>query len=163
DLFDQSTLAYVSDYSVSDYVQAIELAYEAFPSYKSLAPRSRSELLRSWAIEVRRSRQDLAALCTLELGKPFKKSLRAVDYAIDFLHWFENLAEQGCGGETIPNSSTGNVRIFTLLQPVGVVCAITPWNSLYSGVLKEIAPRWLLAVRSSISRPPKHLYIGLHL
>lgn len=88
----------------------------------------------------------------MELGKPFKESLRAVDYAVNCLNWFANLAEEGCGGETIPNSSAGNVRIFTLRQPVGVVCAITPWNSPYSGVLKKIAPA--LAVGCPVVHKP---------
>lgn len=98
------------------------------------------------------SREDLAALCTLELGKPYKESLGAVNYAVDCLNWFANLAAEGCGGETIPNSNAGKSRILTIRQPVGVVCAITPWNSPYSGVLKKIAPA--LAVGCTVVHKP---------
>ncbi|KAL7904079.1 Aldehyde/histidinol dehydrogenase [Trichoderma velutinum] len=138
---DQKVLAYVSDCSTADYEQAIDAAHTAFMSYRRLTPLARGKLLRNWAQGVRDSTQDLAALCTLELGKPLTESIKSLTYAANCLDWFANLAEQGCGGETIPNSGNGGQnRIWTIRQPVGVVCAITPWNSPYSGVLKKIAP-----------------------
>jgi succinate-semialdehyde dehydrogenase/glutarate-semialdehyde dehydrogenase len=150
---DQQILSYVSDCDVAEYQEAIEIAHEAFASYKNLTPRARAKLLRNWSQQVSESRNDLAALCTLELGKTFKESLGAVNYATDCLNWFANLAEEGCGGETIPNSSAGGkTRILTIRQPVGVVCAITPWNSPFSGVLKKIAPA--LAIGCTIVHKP---------
>ncbi|PNP48017.1 hypothetical protein TGAMA5MH_00840 [Trichoderma gamsii] len=150
---DQKVLAYVSDCSTADYEHAIDAAHAAFTSYKRLTPSARGKLLRNWAQGVRESTQDLAAICTLELGKPFTESLKSLTYAANCLDWFSNLAEQGCGGETIPNSGNGGQnRIWTIRQPVGVVCAITPWNSPYSGVLKKIAPT--LAVDCTIVHKP---------
>ncbi|KAJ9611197.1 hypothetical protein H2200_004380 [Cladophialophora chaetospira] len=150
---DQQNLAHVSDCDASEYDKAIVIAHKAFASYKNLAPRTRGDLLRRWSQQVSNSRNDLAAVCTLELGKTFKESLGAVDYAVRCLTWFANLAEEGCGGETIPNSNPGGkTRIFTIRQPVGVVCAITPWNSPYSGVLKKIAPA--LAVGCTVVHKP---------
>ncbi|KAM0514408.1 hypothetical protein ACHAPE_006701 [Trichoderma viride] len=150
---DQKVLAYVSDCSTADYEQAIDAAHAAFMSYKRLTPLARGKLLRNWAQGVRESTQDLAAICTLELGKPFTESVKSLTYAANCLDWFANLAEQGCGGETIPNSGNGGQnRIWTIRQPVGVVCAITPWNSPYSGVLKKIAPA--LAVGCTVVHKP---------
>lgn len=138
---------------MAEYDEAIQTAHRALTTYGMLTPRARGQLLRSWSHQVQRSREDLAALCTLELGKVFQESLKAVDYATDCLAWFANLAEQGCRGETIPNSNAGgNVRIFTIRKPVGVVAAITPWNSPYSGVLKKIAPA--LAVGCTVVHKP---------
>jgi succinate-semialdehyde dehydrogenase/glutarate-semialdehyde dehydrogenase len=146
-------LAHVPDCSVEQYQRAIESAGEAFSTYKNLTPKVKADYLRNWSKQVSESCNDLAALCTLELGKPFKESLAAVNYAATCLNWFANLAEQGCGGETIPNSGAGGkARIFTIRQPVGVVCAITPWNSPYSGVLKKIAPA--LAVGCTVVHKP---------
>lgn len=138
---------------MAQYQRAIEIAQEAFVSYTSLTPRARGQLLRRWSQQLLQSQHDLAALCTLELGKPFLESLGAVDYAAACLNWFANLAEEGSGGETIPNSSLGGkARILTVRQPVGVVCAITPWNSPFSGVLKKIAPA--LAVGCTVVHKP---------
>uniref|UniRef100_A0A8H7K9M3 Aldehyde dehydrogenase domain-containing protein n=1 Tax=Bionectria ochroleuca TaxID=29856 RepID=A0A8H7K9M3_BIOOC len=150
---DQQILANVSDSSVADYERAIDIANTAFKAYRQLTPSNRGQLLRNWAQAVRESSRDLAALCTLELGKPINESIKAVAYAASCLDWFANLADQGCGGETIPSSGNGGRnRIWTVRRPVGVVCAITPWNSPYSGVLKKIAPA--LAVGCTIVHKP---------
>lgn len=82
------------------------------------------------------SRDDLAALCTLELGKPFTDSLGSVQYAIDFIDWFEGLVERTFG-ETIPAARSNN-RILTIREPQGVVAAITPWNSPLAMVTRKV-------------------------
>lgn len=84
-------------------------------------------LIRRWADQVKANKEDLAAICTMELGKPYTESLGTVKYATDFLDWFEGAIERQYG-ETIP-AAKGNNRIFTIRQPQGVVAAITPWNS----------------------------------
>jgi succinate-semialdehyde dehydrogenase / glutarate-semialdehyde dehydrogenase len=138
---------------VGDYERAIHEAHAAFLSWKATTSNARGKSLRSWAKEIQASCEDLAALCTLELGKPFKESLSAVKYAINCVNWFANLAETGCGGETIPNSGArDDTRILTIRQPVGVVGAITPWNSPFSGVLKKIAPA--IAVGCTVVHKP---------
>lgn len=49
-----------------------------------------------------KNQQDhLAALCTLELGNPSKKSAGSVQYAIDFMDWLEAAVERALG-EKIP-------------------------------------------------------------
>ncbi|KIW13348.1 hypothetical protein PV08_08536 [Exophiala spinifera] len=150
---DQQILARVADCDVDDYENAIHEAHAAFVSWKATTPNARGKSLRRWANEIQASCDDLAALCTLELGKPFKESLSAVTYAINCVNWFANLAEEGCGGETVPNSGgQSKTRIFTIRQPVGVVGAITPWNSPFSGVLKKIAPA--IAVGCTVVHKP---------
>jgi succinate-semialdehyde dehydrogenase/glutarate-semialdehyde dehydrogenase len=93
-------------------------------------------MLRRWADLIKESREDLAALCTLELGKPFTESLVTVDYGISFLEWFETLAEH-TGGETIPAQRPGQ-RIITYKEPQGVVVAITPWNSPIAMITRKV-------------------------
>ena len=78
----------------------------------------------------------MAAICTLELGKPFTESLGTVKYGTDFLDWFETCIERQYG-ETIPSAKGAN-RIFTIRQPQGVVVAITPWNSPVAMVTRKV-------------------------
>lgn len=92
--------------------------------------------MRRWGDEIKANRSDLAALCTLELGKPFTDSLGSVQYAIDFVDWFEGAIERTLG-ETIP-AARGNNRIITIRQPQGVVAAITPWNSPVAMVTRKV-------------------------
>lgn len=78
-------------------------------------------LMRRWADLIREAKDDLAAICTLELAKPFTESIVTVNYGTSFLDWFETAIERQYG-ETIP-AARGENRIFTIRQPQGVVAA----------------------------------------
>jgi succinate-semialdehyde dehydrogenase/glutarate-semialdehyde dehydrogenase len=93
-------------------------------------------LIRKWSDTIKANREDLAAICTLELGKPFTESLVTVDYGTSFLDWFEGQIER-LGGESIP-AARGNNRIVTIRQPQGVVAAITPWNSPIAMITRKV-------------------------
>jgi succinate-semialdehyde dehydrogenase/glutarate-semialdehyde dehydrogenase len=126
DPVDDQTVINVTDLSRAEVKEAIALAHSAFQTYRKVPPRERRRLLRLWGETIKANREDLAAICTLELGKPFTESLVTVDYGTSFLDWFDGQIER-IGGETIP-AARGDNRIFTIRQPQGVVAAITPWN-----------------------------------
>jgi succinate-semialdehyde dehydrogenase/glutarate-semialdehyde dehydrogenase len=115
---------------------AIEVAHVAFKTYRKMPHRERRWLIRKWADLIRENKDDLAAICTLELGKPFKESFVTVKYGTDFLDWFEGEIERTYG-ETIP-AARGDNRIITIRQPQGVVAAITPWNSPIAMVTRKV-------------------------
>lgn len=92
--------------------------------------------MRRWGDLIKAAKDDLAAICTLELGKPFTESLVTVKYGTDFIDWFEGAIERQYG-ETIP-AAKGENRIFTIRQPQGVVAAITPWNSPIAMVTRKV-------------------------
>jgi len=133
---DDKVTAEVADLSREDVNKAIDLAHKAFLSYRKVQPRERRWLIRKWADQIKANRDDLAAICTLELGKPFTESLVTVDYGISFLDWFEGQIER-LGGDTIP-AARGNNRIVTIRQPQGVVAAITPWNSPIAMITRKV-------------------------
>lgn len=114
----------------------MEAAQTAFDSYKSWTGRERRGLIRRWADTIKANKDDLAAICTLELGKPFTESIGTVAYGTSFLDWFEAGIER-IEGSTIP-AAKGNNRIFTIRQPQGVVAAITPWNSPIAMVTRKV-------------------------
>ena len=98
--------------------EAIEVAHKAFQAYKKLTARQRRYLLRDWIDAIKENKDDLAAICTIELAKPFSESLVTVEYGLSFLERFEGLIEH-VGGQTIPAARNNN-RIFTIRQPQGV-------------------------------------------
>lgn len=126
----------VTNLSQDDVSRAIDAAQGAFRVYKKFTHRKRKELLRQWTDIIKANRDDLAAICTLELGKPITESYVTVDYGISFLEWFQGEIER-LYGETIP-AARGNNRIFTTREPQGVVAAITPWNSPIAMVLRKV-------------------------
>ena len=92
--------------------------------------------MRRWGDLIKANKADLAALCTLELGKPYTESLGTVQYAVDFIDWFEGAIERTFG-DTIP-AARGNNRILTIREPQGVVACITPWNSPVAMVTRKV-------------------------
>lgn len=126
----------VADLGPDDTRAALEAAATAFEKYKTTPHRERRWLMRRWADLIKANADDLAAICTIELGKPFTESLVTVKYGTDFIDWYESSIERQYG-ETIP-AARGNNRIFTIRQPQGVVAAITPWNSPIAMVTRKV-------------------------
>ena len=134
---DDAVACQVPDLSVDEVKTAIEAADQAFQVYRQVSARDRRFMLRRWGDLIKEAKSDLAALCTIELGKPFKESLATVSYGIDYIDWFEAEAER-IYGETIPAHRKGT-RIITVREPQGVVAAITPWNSPVAMVTRKAA------------------------
>ncbi|RDL30992.1 Succinate-semialdehyde dehydrogenase (NADP+) [Venustampulla echinocandica] len=133
---DNEKVCDVADLGRDDTRKAVVAAQEAFKTFKNTSHRERRWLMRRWADMIKENKEDLAAICTLELGKPFSESLVTVKYGTDFLDWFEGAIERQYG-ETIPAAKSEN-RIFTIRQPQGVVAAITPWNSPIAMVTRKV-------------------------
>lgn len=47
-------------------------------------------------------------------------------YGASFIEWFAEEAKRTYG-DSIPSTVAGK-RLVTIKQPIGVACAITPWN-----------------------------------
>ena len=105
---------------------AIAAAKRAFPAWAAKTAGERAAILRRWNDLMLANAEDLALIMTLEQGKPLAESKGEVAYSASFIEWF---AEEGrrIYGDVIP-SHAADKRIVVLKQPVGVVCAITPWN-----------------------------------
>ncbi|MBT5676321.1 MAG: NAD-dependent succinate-semialdehyde dehydrogenase [Rhodospirillaceae bacterium] len=82
--------------------------------------------------------EQLAALLTLEQGKPLAESRVEIAYAASFLEWY---GEEGkrVYGDVIPPHRADN-RIVVSKQPVGVCAGITPWNFPSAMVTRKAAP-----------------------
>jgi succinate-semialdehyde dehydrogenase / glutarate-semialdehyde dehydrogenase len=105
---------------------AIAAAKRAFPAWAAKTAGERATILRRWNDLMLANADDLALIMTLEQGKPLAESKGEVAYSASFIEWF---AEEGkrLYGDVIP-SHAADKRIIVLKQPIGVVCAITPWN-----------------------------------
>ena len=103
----------------------------------SLAPQQRGELLFSLAATLEASAELLAALETLDVGKPLKDSRGDVAGAAATLRYNAGAADK-LQGATVPLGS-GFVD-FTELEPLGVTAHITPWNFPLGMAVRSIAP-----------------------
>lgn len=117
---------------------AVDAAYDAFKKWSGKTAEERSHLLRRWYDCIMDNKTEIAETLTLEQGKPMKEALGEITYGASFVSWYAEEAKR-IYGETIPASAV-NKRILVLKQPVGVVCAITPWNFPAAMITRKVAP-----------------------
>jgi aldehyde dehydrogenase (NAD+) len=106
----------------------VKAARKAFDQgeWSKMDARDRGKLLYKLADLIEAEIDDLAALETLDNGKPIRDS-RAADLplTIDCLRYYAGYADK-IHGQTIP--VRGNYFTYTRREPVGVVGQIIPWN-----------------------------------
>ena len=117
---------------------AIEAANSSWDDWKARPAIERSALLRKWFNLIESNHEDLAQIMTMEQGKPITESRGEITYGASFVEWFAEEAKR-VYGDIIPDRLTDR-RIVVIKQPVGVVCAITPWNFPSSMITRKCAP-----------------------
>lgn len=135
--------------------RAVSAARDAFDEgpWPKFAPRERKELLLKFASTVEEHRDELAALVSLEMGKPISDSwgieLRAL---IRTIQWFAELTDK-IYDET-PQVGENALALITR-EPVGVVGVVTPWNFPLTLTAWKIAPA--LAVGCTLVIKPSEI------
>jgi succinate-semialdehyde dehydrogenase/glutarate-semialdehyde dehydrogenase len=133
-----AVLAEVADATPEDGIAALDAAVAAQDAWAATPPRQRSDLMRAAFDLVRDHAEDLAALMTLEMGKPLAEARGEVTYGGEFLRWFSEEAVR-IGGDYRTNPE-GTGRAIVLKRPVGPVYAITPWNFPLAMATRKIGP-----------------------
>jgi len=107
-------------------VAAARAAFDDGP-WPRMPARERARLLRRLADLVAERALDIAAVEVTDNGKLLREMEQQLRGLPDYLHYWAGAADK-IGGETIPGPSE-DWLIYTRREPVGVVAAITPWNS----------------------------------
>ncbi|ORY52940.1 aldehyde dehydrogenase [Rhizoclosmatium globosum] len=109
-------------------------------------------MLTRWYTRIIENSDDLAAIATLEAGKPLREAKGEVLYAASFIQFFAHEALRSTG-DTIPSPHPQNkTRLWTVKQPVGPCALITPWNFPLAMATRKIGPA-LAAGNSCILKP----------
>uniref|UniRef100_V5GV38 Retinal dehydrogenase 2 n=1 Tax=Anoplophora glabripennis TaxID=217634 RepID=V5GV38_ANOGL len=106
-------------------VAAAKAAFARGSEWRTMDASERGKLINNLADLMLRDISDLAALETLNNGKPFEDALFDVHCAIDVLRYYAGYCDK-IHGNTIP--SDGDFFTLTRKEPIGVVGQIIPWN-----------------------------------
>ena len=131
-------IGYAPISSEQSILDGIERASVAQKEWAAMPAKGRAALLHKWYQLLLQNKQDLARLMTLEQGKPLAEAQGEVVYGASFIEWFAEEAKRTYG-ETIPAPSADK-RLVTIKQPVGVACAITPWNFPIAMITRKAGP-----------------------
>ncbi|MGO7038064.1 NAD-dependent succinate-semialdehyde dehydrogenase [Rhizobium acaciae] len=143
-------LASLPDMGGAETRAAIDAAHAAQPGWAARPARERSAILRKWFDLMVANADELAAILTAEMGKPFPEARGEILYAAAYIEWYAEEAKR-IYGETIPAPSDDK-RMIVIRQPVGVVGTITPWNFPAAMITRKIAPA--LAVGCTVVSKP---------
>jgi (Z)-2-((N-methylformamido)methylene)-5-hydroxybutyrolactone dehydrogenase len=123
-----------------DVNHAVAAAKKAFYSnpWRGLTATARGALLRRFADLVASEAERLAEIETTDNGKLLAEMRAQLNYLPQWFHYFGGLADK-IEGRVIPIDKPG-VFNFTREEPLGVVAAITPWNSPLLLAAWKLAP-----------------------
>lgn len=129
----------------------VERAWQAFQhsGWKSLLPHKRALVLHAIADGLAAEKESLARLQMQDNGKPLGECRGMVDSAIGTFRYYAGVCETL---ETDVTPARGDYVSFTVLEPFGVVAAITPWNSPIMNDATKVAPA-LAAGNAVILKP----------
>jgi len=136
---DGSVNAEIDAASVEDVNEAIEAAHEAWqrPAWRGLKPHERAAVLHRIAALIRGRAEALAHLQRRDNGKPIAETRNLVASAAGTFQFF------AAACETLEETITpprGDFLTMSLHDPLGVIAAITPWNSPIASEAQKLAP-----------------------
>ncbi|SHI31511.1 aldehyde dehydrogenase [Pollutimonas bauzanensis] len=127
--YTQKAWARVAEGTAGDVDQAVRAARAAFETgpWSEMTATQRAALLRRLGDIIKRDAEDLARCESTDNGKLYKEMLGQWQYLPEWFYYNAGLADK-LQGDVIP-SDRPNFMIYTRHEPIGVVGAITPWNS----------------------------------
>jgi acyl-CoA reductase-like NAD-dependent aldehyde dehydrogenase len=127
-------IAEVAEASEQDIDSAVKAAAEAFSGWSATPPLDRARFLEAIAAGVSERTEELARTISREVGTPIRHS-RAIQVG-NPLHLISDAAQVAVSYQF--QERIGNALV--LLEPAGVVAAITPWNYPLQQVAAKVAP-----------------------
>ncbi|RJF96937.1 aldehyde dehydrogenase [Noviherbaspirillum cavernae] len=132
-------VAYLNAANLADVEEAIQGADKAFRTsgWAQKKPHERAVVLYRVAQLIRERSEDLAQLQRLDNGKPISETRALVASAAATFQFFAAACETL--EETITPMRGDNLTM-SVYEPMGVVAAITPWNSPIASEAQKMAP-----------------------
>ncbi|MFD4974833.1 aldehyde dehydrogenase [Streptomyces sp. NPDC058424] len=139
----------------ADIERAVAAAKKAFedPRWRDLSQTRRGHLLRRLGDLIAENAEDLARMETQDNGKLLREMRGQLAALPEYYHYYAGLADK-IHGDFIPTSDR-QVLNYTAREPLGVVGAITPWNSPLTLTSSKLAPA-LCAGNTVVIKPSEY-------
>lgn len=115
-----------SENDVEHVVQSAKSALYA-PEWAQLTASERAKLIYKLADLVEKNAKELGEIETHDSGKLLTETAMQTGYVADYYRYFAGLATT-LEGTVIPIDKP-DMHVYTSREPIGVVCAIPPWNA----------------------------------
>jgi len=146
--------ASIPEGSVEDIDHAVAAARSAFDGdWGRMTGFQRAACIRRLADLIGENAERLARVEVRDNGKLYREMIGQLEYLPQWYYYFSGLADK-IEGRLIP-SDKPNYLLYTRREPVGVVGAITPWNSPLLLMTFKLAPA-LAAGNAFVVKPSEH-------
>lgn len=137
---DQTVNAEISTASLADVEEAIVKADQAWrqPAWRQSLPHERAKILYRVADIIETRVDELAQLQTRDNGKPLSETRALVMSAAATARF--NAAACETFNDELTTQRANDFLTMSVHEPVGVVAAITPWNSPIASEVQKLAP-----------------------
>lgn len=145
-----------TDADVDRAVAAARRAFDSGPWGKTTA-QQRAALMRKLGDIIKRDAEELARIESTDNGKLYREMLGQWQYMPEYYYYFGGMADK-LQGDVVP-SDRPNFFIYTRREALGVVGAITPWNSPMLLLTFKLAPG-LAAGCTFVVKPSEHTSVS---
>lgn len=127
----------VAHASKADLDRALAAAQQGFCTWRAMSAHARRKIMHRAADLMRERVNEIAAMMTLEQGKPLAEAKAEVASAPEIIDWFADEAMR-VYGRVVPARNLA-VRQLAVKDPVGPVAAFTPWNFPVNQVVRKVS------------------------
>jgi succinate-semialdehyde dehydrogenase/glutarate-semialdehyde dehydrogenase len=117
--------------------EKIELANITFKSWKNVSFAQRAAILHKVAAIMRKTKEQLGKLATLEMGKLLKESIAEVELSADIFDYYADNGEKFLADSPL---ETPIGSAFLSYEPLGVLLSVQPWNFPFYQITRSAAP-----------------------
>lgn len=125
----------VASATIQQVEDTIHAAKHAFSSWKNIADDFVNDAFSKIMLDLRKEKDEIAQLITVEQGKTFAMAKFEVEAGIS---WIEYLIQLEVPIETIHDPSGKTIKVYN--RPLGVIASITPWNWPFMIAIWHIFP-----------------------
>jgi succinate-semialdehyde dehydrogenase/glutarate-semialdehyde dehydrogenase len=136
---------------LDDVLAILDAVHAAQPGWAALSVEQRADHLRAIGAQLRKQRDELAALMTAEMGKPVAEARAEVEKSATACDYYAQNGPAALAPQTV---DTGNQRSWVAYEPLGVVLAVMPWNFPYWQVLRFAAPTLMAGNTAILKHSP---------
>lgn len=115
----------------------VERAGQAFTGWKEVSFEKRADLFRKVAAILDRRKEELARLCSIEMGKVLNQGVGEIEVCMAIFKYYAENGAKFLADKSLP---TPVGTAFISYEPIGVILSIQPWNFPFYQVSRSAAP-----------------------
>ncbi len=130
----------IATYNIADDKQVekgVKQAEKTFKDWSRQPFANRAVVLNNIAIELRKEKEKLALLATLEMGKPIMQAREEIEKCAITLEYYAQNGEKFLADQEVKTEAH---KSYITFKPLGIILGIMPWNFPYWQVFRAFGP-----------------------